>query len=165
PRRTTQVQRGSTSMPDAGSKPAQRTSGPVSPEGVEPRPGAGIHAVLLAAGEGTRMRSSIPKVLHRIAGRTLIGHAVRAADGMRPDHLVVVVGHGRKAVAEHLDELAADLDRPVTTAVQEEQRGTGHAVSCALTALPEQLTGTVLVSYGDVPLLEADTLRALYAEH
>src|SRR5205823_4901589 len=118
-----------------------------------------------AAGEGTRMRSSIPKVLHRIAGRTLIGHAVRAADGMRPDHLVVVVGHGRKAVAEHLDELAADLDRPVTTAVQEEQRGTGHAVSCVLTALPEQLTGTVLVSYGDVPLLEADTLRALYAEH
>jgi bifunctional UDP-N-acetylglucosamine pyrophosphorylase/glucosamine-1-phosphate N-acetyltransferase len=126
---------------------------------------APVSTVILAAGEGTRMKSATPKVLHRIAGRTLVEHAVRAAAGTDPEHLAVVVGHGRAAVAEHLDSLALDIGRKVTVAVQDEQHGTGHAVGCGLAELPADLTGTVLVSYGDVPLLDADTLRALLAEH
>ena len=62
--------------------------------------------VVLAAGEGTRMRSSIPKVLHTVGGRTLVQHAVAAAEPLEPDHLVVVVGHGRDQVTAHLTEVA-----------------------------------------------------------
>lgn len=111
------------------------------------------------------MRSATPKVLHPIAGRPLVEHAVRAAAGLDPDHLVVVIGHGRDLVGEHLAALSEDLGRPVATAVQEEQNGTGHAVGCALEAVPAGITGTILVSYGDVPLLDTATLSALLAEH
>ncbi|MFF0147976.1 bifunctional UDP-N-acetylglucosamine pyrophosphorylase/glucosamine-1-phosphate N-acetyltransferase [Amycolatopsis sulphurea] len=124
-----------------------------------------LSTLILAAGEGTRMRSSTPKVLHPIAGRPLVEHAVRAAAGLQPQHLVVVIGHGRDAVGAELSRVGTALGREVTTAVQEEQKGTGHAVSCALHELPEGLTGTVLVSYGDVPLLDTETLGALLAEH
>ncbi|GAA2331528.1 bifunctional UDP-N-acetylglucosamine diphosphorylase/glucosamine-1-phosphate N-acetyltransferase GlmU [Saccharopolyspora halophila] len=126
---------------------------------------APISTVVLAAGEGTRMRSATPKVLHPLAGRPLVEHAVRAAAGVDPDQLVVVLGHGKEAVGEHLSSVATALGREVTTAVQEQQLGTGHAVSCGLAALPAQLTGTVLVSYGDVPLLDAGTLEGLLTEH
>ncbi|WP_033288152.1 bifunctional UDP-N-acetylglucosamine diphosphorylase/glucosamine-1-phosphate N-acetyltransferase GlmU [Amycolatopsis jejuensis] len=124
-----------------------------------------LSTLILAAGEGTRMRSSTPKVLHPIAGRPLVEHAVRAAAGLSPQHLVVVIGHGRDAVRTELDRVAGVLGREVTTAVQEEQKGTGHAVSCALHELPEGLTGTVVVTYGDVPLLDTETMAALLAEH
>jgi len=124
-----------------------------------------LSTLILAAGEGTRMRSATPKVLHPIAGRPLVEHAVRAAAGLKPDHLVVVIGHGRELVGEHLAGLAEELGMPVATAVQEQQNGTGHAVQCALEAVPAELSGTVLVSYGDVPLLDTDTLHALLAEH
>ena len=121
-----------------------------------PRPAA---AILLAAGEGTRMRSSLPKVLHAIGGRSLVGHAVHAAAALDPEHLVVVIGHGGDQVRAVLTELAEhELGRPVVTAVQEQQLGTGHAVQCSLGALPADLTGPVLVTYGDVPLLEPATL-------
>ncbi|MBP2320963.1 bifunctional UDP-N-acetylglucosamine pyrophosphorylase/glucosamine-1-phosphate N-acetyltransferase [Kibdelosporangium banguiense] len=126
---------------------------------------AQLSTVVLAAGEGTRMRSSTPKVLHPIAGRPLVEHAVRAAAGLDPVHLVVVVGHGRAAVSAHLEGLTTALDRKVTTAVQAEQNGTGHAVSCGLAELPGEVTGTVLVTYGDVPLLETSTLSALLDAH
>ena len=116
--------------------------------------------VVLAAGEGTRMKSSIPKVLHAVGGRALVHHAVAAAEQLEPDHLVVVVGHGRDQVAAHL----AEVTPKATTVVQPEQLGTGHAVGCALADLP-QLTGTVVVTYGDVPLLSADTLRDLLDAH
>src|SRR3954471_16129464 len=111
------------------------------------------------------MRSSTPKVLHPIAGRPLVEHAVRAAAGLDPEHLVVVVGHGREAVGAHLAKVGEALGREVGTAVQLEQNGTGHAVSCALAELPGGLTGTVIVSYGDVPLLDTETLASLLAEH
>jgi bifunctional UDP-N-acetylglucosamine pyrophosphorylase/glucosamine-1-phosphate N-acetyltransferase len=124
-----------------------------------------LSTLILAAGEGTRMRSSTPKVLHPIAGRALVEHAVRAAAGLDPEHLVVVIGHGRDAVGAELARVGGVLGREVTTAVQAEQKGTGHAVSCALRELPDGLTGTVLVSYGDVPLLDTETLSALLAEH
>jgi len=116
--------------------------------------------VVLAAGEGTRMKSSTPKVLHAVGGRTLVHHAVAAAGALEPDHLVVVIGHGRDEVAAHLAEVAPKA----TTVVQDQQLGTGHAVQCALADLPE-LSGTVVVTYGDVPLLTAEVLQGLLDEH
>ncbi len=116
--------------------------------------------VVLAAGEGTRMKSAVPKVLHEVGGRTLIGHAVAAAEALEPEHLVVVVGHGRDQVTEHLAAVAPR----VTTAVQDRQLGTGHAVGCALGTLPE-LAGVVVVTYGDVPLLASGTIRDLVDLH
>lgn len=122
-------------------------------------------AIVLAAGEGTRMHSAIPKVLHPMAGRPMVEHAVRAAAGLAPEHLVVVIGHGREAVDAHLRTVASALGRKVDAAVQAQQHGTGHAVSCGLDALPAELSGTVLVSYGDVPLLDTGTLTGLITEH
>lgn len=116
--------------------------------------------IVLAAGEGTRMRSAIPKVLHEVGGRTLIGHAIAAAESLEPEVLAVVVGHGRDQVTEHLTAVAPSA----RIAVQDKQLGTGHAVACALDDLPE-LAGTVVVTYGDVPLLAVDTLRELIGQH
>jgi bifunctional UDP-N-acetylglucosamine pyrophosphorylase / glucosamine-1-phosphate N-acetyltransferase len=116
--------------------------------------------VILAAGEGTRMKSATPKVLHAVGGRSLVGHAVAAAAELEPEHLLVIVGHGRDRVIAHLAEVAPQ----VRTAVQAQQLGTGHAVGCALAELPG-LTGTVVVTYGDVPLLTGVTLRELVAAH
>lgn len=106
------------------------------------------------------MKSSTPKVLHEVAGRSLVGHAVAAAQELKPDHLSVVIGHGRDLVAAHLAGVAPG----VTTAVQEQQLGTGHAVGVALETLPE-LDGVVVVTYGDVPLLTGDTLHELVERH
>lgn len=111
------------------------------------------------------MRSAIAKVLHPVAGRPLVDHAVRAVAGLSPEHLVVVVGHGRDQVRAHLETVAGALGREVRAAVQAEQHGTGHAVSCALDTLPQDLTGTVVVSYGDVPLLDTGTLATLVDAH
>jgi len=127
--------------------------------------GRAAAVIVLAAGAGNRMRSATPKVLHPMAGRPLVEHAVRSAAGLDPRHLAVVVGHGREAVAAHLQTVAAALDRVIDTPVQVEQKGTGHAVSCALDALPADLTGTALVSYGDVPLLDTATLAGVLGTH
>ncbi len=116
--------------------------------------------VVLAAGEGTRMRSRTPKVLHALAGRTMLGHVVAVARALQPQHLVVVVGHAREQVTAHL----ADVDPAARAVVQERQDGTGSAVRVALDAL-EGLTGTVVVTPGDAPLLTAETLAALVAHH
>jgi bifunctional UDP-N-acetylglucosamine pyrophosphorylase/glucosamine-1-phosphate N-acetyltransferase len=117
--------------------------------------------IILAAGEGTRMRSATPKVLHEIGGRSLVGHAVAAADTLAADRLVVVVGHGREAVAAHLAAVAPHA----RIAVQDQQHGTGHAVQCALAEAGDVAGGTVVVTYGDVPLLAGQTLAALVDEH
>ncbi|EDY42810.1 bifunctional UDP-N-acetylglucosamine diphosphorylase/glucosamine-1-phosphate N-acetyltransferase GlmU [Streptomyces sp. SPB074] len=117
--------------------------------------------VVLAAGEGTRMKSATPKVLHRLAGRTLVGHVLQAASELEPKEVVVVVGHGREQVTAHLAEDAA----AVRTAVQEEQRGTGHAVRTALAELGGSVEGTVVVLCGDTPLLTGTTLDALCRTH
>ncbi|OZM83883.1 bifunctional UDP-N-acetylglucosamine diphosphorylase/glucosamine-1-phosphate N-acetyltransferase GlmU [Pseudonocardia sp. MH-G8] len=122
-------------------------------------------AIVLAAGEGTRMRSATPKVLHPIGGRSLLGHAVHAAAALEPEHLVVVVGAGGDQVRAAMAEMADELARPVLAAEQQQRLGTGHAVRCGLDALPDNLDGPVLVTYGDVPLLAPDTLGALLQEH
>lgn len=132
---------------------------PASPpaEGSQP-PVAAV--IVLAAGEGTRMRSSRSKLLHELGGHSMLSYAVTAATMLTPQHVVVVVGHRRDQVTAHL----ADVAPHVATVVQEEQRGTGHAVQVALAALPE-LSGPVVVTYGDVPLLTGDTLTDLVAAH
>ncbi|MFI5620698.1 bifunctional UDP-N-acetylglucosamine diphosphorylase/glucosamine-1-phosphate N-acetyltransferase GlmU [Streptomyces sp. NPDC051567] len=117
--------------------------------------------VVLAAGEGTRMKSATPKVLHEICGRSLVGHVVAASRELDPAHLVVVVGHAREQVAAHL----AEVDAGVRTAVQHEQNGTGHAVRMALEELGGRVDGTVIVVCGDTPLLTGETLRALAGTH
>jgi len=115
----------------------------------------------MAAGLGTRMKSATPKVLHEIGGRSLVGHAVVTARALAPEHLVVVIGNGRELVEEHLKT----VDPEAKTAVQEQQLGTGDAVRCGLSAVPEDFDGSVIVTSGDVPLLEAETLHELIAEH
>jgi bifunctional UDP-N-acetylglucosamine pyrophosphorylase/glucosamine-1-phosphate N-acetyltransferase len=121
--------------------------------------------VILAAGEGKRMKSALPKVLHPMAGRSLLGHVVEAASGLEPHHLVVVIGHGRDQVQAHLDDVAPWA----ITVVQEEQRGTGHAVRIALDDLAAREVsiddGPVVVLTGDTPLLTSRTLVGLLMEH
>ena len=117
--------------------------------------------IVLAAGEGTRMKSATPKVLHRIAGRTLVGHAIAAAREAQPEHLAVVVRHERDLVATHV----AEVDPKAVIADQDDVKGTGRAVQCALDVLPADLGGTILVTYGDVPLLAGSTLHALVDHH
>lgn len=116
--------------------------------------------VIMAAGAGTRMKSAIPKVLHRIAGKSMVALAVDAADALTPQRLVVVVGHQREMVSEHLAEIAPH----VSIAVQEQPLGTGDAVRAGLSVLPG-IAGEVVVTSGDVPLLTGDTLRELVAAH
>ncbi|HVD28027.1 MAG TPA: NTP transferase domain-containing protein, partial [Mycobacteriales bacterium] len=116
--------------------------------------------VVLAAGEGTRMRSSRPKVLHEMAGRTLVGHVLAAAAPLCADTTLVVVGAGRDAVAAHLAAVAPTA----VPVVQAEQRGTGHATRVALETAPD-VEGTVLLLPGDTPLLRTETLRRLVEEH
>jgi len=117
--------------------------------------------IVLAAGEGTRMKSATPKVLHAIGGRTLLGHAVAAARGVDPQHLAIVIRHGRDRVAAHI----AEVDLGAVIAEQDQVKGTGRATECALDALPADLEGTVLVTCADVPLLAAETLRGLLEAH
>jgi bifunctional UDP-N-acetylglucosamine pyrophosphorylase / glucosamine-1-phosphate N-acetyltransferase len=126
----------------------------------------GQSAVLvLAAGAGTRMRSDTPKVLHTLAGRSMLSHALHAVAKVAPQHLVVLLGHGRDRIAPVVADLADTLGRTIEIAVQEQQLGTGHAVGCALTALPADFAGTVVVTSGDVPLMDAETLAELIAAH
>lgn len=114
-------------------------------------------AILLAAGQGTRMKSSLAKVLHPLCGRPMLDYAIEAALAAGADDAVVVVGHQRDAVTAHLERTFGER---VRVAVQPEQRGTGHAVQCAVPAL-DPAASVALVLYGDTPLVRAEDLRAL----
>jgi bifunctional UDP-N-acetylglucosamine pyrophosphorylase/glucosamine-1-phosphate N-acetyltransferase len=130
-----------------------------------PTTSADTAVLVLAAGAGTRMRSEIPKVLHTLAGRSMLAHALHSVAKMSPKHLVVVLGHARERITPAVDALAEELGRPIEVAVQDEQLGTGHAAQCGLAAVPEDFSGVVLVTAGDVPLLDADTIAELLATH
>jgi len=117
-----------------------------------------LAAVVLAAGQGKRMRAPVPKVLVEACGRTLVEHVLWAAAPLEAERTVVVHGHGGDQVREALEP------RGVSFAHQEEQKGTGHAVQCALGAL-EGFSGDVLVLCGDTPLLTAEVLRGLVDDH
>ncbi|MCF3972181.1 bifunctional UDP-N-acetylglucosamine diphosphorylase/glucosamine-1-phosphate N-acetyltransferase GlmU [Paracoccus salsus] len=112
--------------------------------------------VILAAGQGSRMQSDLPKVLHRLGGVPLIGHALAAARSLEPEQVIVVAGHGGDAVAEAVARLEPDA----RIVMQAEQLGTGHAVRQTLTEL-EGFEGKVIVLYGDTPFIGQDTLAAL----
>jgi bifunctional UDP-N-acetylglucosamine pyrophosphorylase / glucosamine-1-phosphate N-acetyltransferase len=116
--------------------------------------------VILAAGEGTRMKSRTPKVLHTLAGRSLLGHAIAAASDLAPERLVVVVGHAREPVSAAAVAAAPEA----AIVVQEQQLGTGHAVRMVIESVGA-MAGTVIVSYGDMPLLRAQTLGELASRH
>jgi len=111
-----------------------------------------LDVVILAAGQGTRMRSTRPKVLHRLAGKPMVRHVIDTARGLEAERTHVVVGHGAEQVREALD------DGELRFALQAEQKGTGHAVAQTLEALGK---GRVLVLYGDVPLTRRETLVEL----
>ena len=115
--------------------------------------------VILAAGEGTRMKSNTPKVLHSIAGRTLVGHVLNAVSALSPKEVRVVVGAGREAVEQHLAEVAPNA----ITIFQEKRGGTGHATQLAIEGLA--LTGTVLILASDTPMLTGSSLSQLLEEH
>lgn len=119
--------------------------------------------VVLAAGEGTRMRSATPKVLHALGGRSLLGHALAAASDLKPLRVAVVVRHERDQVAAH----AARILPSVLIADQDEIPGTGRAVQCALKVLDAggELEGPIVVTAGDIPLLDGGTLGQLLAAH
>ena len=120
--------------------------------------------IVLAAGQGTRMKSALPKVVHPLAGLPMIGHALRAAHGLDPEHLVAVVRHQREVVAAEI----ARVSPAAIIADQDEIPGTGRAVQCGLEALDAAVAptpGTIVVTYGDVPLLSTDTLAELVATH
>lgn len=121
--------------------------------------------IILAAGEGTRMKSTLPKVLHPIGGAPLLGHAMRAASGAGATETVVVIRHQRDRVAEFIEDYATRSSISCRIADQDEIKGTGRAVECGLEALPADLTGTVVVTMGDVPLLSAETISELTRAH
>jgi bifunctional UDP-N-acetylglucosamine pyrophosphorylase/glucosamine-1-phosphate N-acetyltransferase len=120
-----------------------------------------LAVVVLAAGQGTRMRSSRPKVLHSLAGRSLIGHVLATAAELAPDYVIAVVRHERDAVVATVAELAPNA----LIVDQDEVPGTGRAVEQGIAALPSDFDGDVVVVSGDVPLLDSGTLRSLVEQH
>ncbi len=119
-------------------------------------------AVLLAAGQGKRMKSSKPKVLHDVLGKTVLGRVLDAVDELNIDHVHVVVGHEAEQVKAFLQ--ANPPKTPLTVHLQEPQHGTGHALQQVVPSL-EGFTGTLLVSVADTPLLQGTTLAALVDGH
>lgn len=112
-----------------------------------------LSIIILAAGQGTRMRSALPKVLHPLGGMPLLQHVIRTAQTLSPDRIAVVYGHGGEQVKGALSQ------EPVDWILQDQQLGTGHAVDQAMPSVRDE--DTVLVLYGDVPLIQSDTLTAL----
>ncbi|VAW75433.1 N-acetylglucosamine-1-phosphate uridyltransferase / Glucosamine-1-phosphate N-acetyltransferase [hydrothermal vent metagenome] len=112
-----------------------------------------LSIIILAAGQGTRMRSALPKVLHQVGGISLLQHVIRTAQQLDPGRIVVVYGHGGEQVKETLAHASVDW------VFQDQQLGTGHAVDQAMPMVKDD--DTVLVLYGDVPLIQTDTLAVL----
>ncbi|OBG96705.1 UDP-N-acetylglucosamine diphosphorylase/glucosamine-1-phosphate N-acetyltransferase [Mycobacterium sp. E3251] len=121
--------------------------------------------LVLAAGPGTRMRSDTPKVLHTIGGRSMLSHLLHAITKVAPQHLVVVLGHDHQRISPLVAGWADDLGRGIEVALQDRPLGTGHAVLCGLSALPDDYAGVVVVTSGDTPLLDSDTVADLIATH
>jgi bifunctional UDP-N-acetylglucosamine pyrophosphorylase/glucosamine-1-phosphate N-acetyltransferase len=117
-----------------------------------------VRVIVLAAGQGTRMKSDLPKVLYDVAGRPLVSWVLDAVGGLAPDEIVVVIGHGADLVRDVLPD-------GTTVVVQEEQLGTGHAVMVALDAMGDASDDTIVVVPGDTPLIRADSLQAMLAAH
>lgn len=117
--------------------------------------------IVLAAGAGTRMRSSIPKVMHELAGLPLLGHALSTASALGASHVIPVVRHEREQIVEYIQTFYPTA----VIADQDEIPGTGRAVECGLAALPSDFNGTIVVTSGDVPLLDVPTIQAMVESH
>lgn len=115
-----------------------------------------LHVVILAAGKGTRMRSSLPKVLHPVAGQPMVSHVIQTAKQLGAEKIHLVYGHGGEIMQQRIK------DEAVTWVLQAEQLGTGHAVAQAMPAIPDD--ANVLVLYGDTPLIMTSTLTNLLAQ-
>ncbi|KAB3531844.1 bifunctional UDP-N-acetylglucosamine diphosphorylase/glucosamine-1-phosphate N-acetyltransferase GlmU [Alkaliphilus serpentinus] len=115
-----------------------------------------LKAIILAAGEGKRMKSRIPKVLHKLCGQGMLAHVIEAAEGSQVSETIVVIGHGA-------DEVKSTLKAEIRTVLQKEQLGTGHAVMMAQQYIEDE--GNVIVLYGDGPLITEDTLNSLIDYH
>lgn len=113
-----------------------------------------IDVIVLAAGQGSRMKSALPKVLHPIAGKAMLAHVLDSARSVQANGFHVVIGHGSEQVKAHFAD-----STDIQWAMQTEQNGTGHAVKMALPNLPKD--GVSLILYGDVPLIQSETLQAL----
>ncbi|GGM07733.1 bifunctional UDP-N-acetylglucosamine diphosphorylase/glucosamine-1-phosphate N-acetyltransferase GlmU [Deinococcus aerophilus] len=130
-----------------------------------------LDVVILAAGQGTRMRSALPKVLHPVGGRPMVAWAVKAARELGARNVVVVTGHGAGQVEAALTgpqgapDPGAVHQPQLVFARQDRQQGTGHAFVCGIDALGDHADADVLVLYGDTPLLRTETLRALLEDH
>lgn len=118
-----------------------------------------VGIVILAAGLGTRMQSELAKVLHPICGAPMIGFVVHTAAAIAGENIVVVVGHQAEAVKQ-----AVLREAPAVFAYQERQKGTGHAVLCAMPHIPAAVEHVVVLC-GDVPLIQATTIEQLLADH
>ncbi|AZG45110.1 bifunctional UDP-N-acetylglucosamine diphosphorylase/glucosamine-1-phosphate N-acetyltransferase GlmU [Gordonia insulae] len=121
--------------------------------------------IVLAAGAGTRMRSKTPKILHELGGHSMLCHALRGAAAVDPEHVIAVVGHERERISAAVEAIAHNIGRTISTAEQDKPRGTGDAARVGLSALPADFSGTVLVTAGDVPLLDGETLAQILATH
>lgn len=120
-----------------------------------------INIVILAAGQGKRMNSALPKVLHPISTKPMLQHVIEAAKLLKPSKLIVVYGHGGDQVQAAMNN--ANVDDALIWAHQDKQLGTGHALKCALPYLDQ--TGVTLVLYGDVPLIGVTTLEQMLAKY
>jgi bifunctional UDP-N-acetylglucosamine pyrophosphorylase/glucosamine-1-phosphate N-acetyltransferase len=117
-----------------------------------------LGVIVLAAGQGTRMKSDLPKVLHPLGGKPLLLHALETARALNPSRIAVVIGHGAERVRQ------ADLGNDVHWVLQEQQLGTGHAVLCTRQVF-EDFTGDIVILSGDVPLIRENTLQAMVEHH
>jgi len=137
----------------ASTRPTGKTQAPTRKE-----QSMATQLIILAAGQGTRMLSDTPKVLHRIGGAPMFAHALDAGSVLEPGRTVLVVGHGAEAV----EAAAREIDPGIAVAVQKEQLGTAHAVLCAADALADA-GGDSVVLYGDTPFIRPETLEAMKA--
>jgi len=117
-----------------------------------------IAIILLAAGQGSRMKSELPKVLHEIAGAPMLAHAMKGAEAVAPSRMIIVAGHGFDAVTKTV----ADLSESAQVVRQQEQKGTAHAADMARSALAN-FEGDAIVLYGDTPFISPQTLEAVFA--
>ena len=117
-----------------------------------------LSVIIMAAGKGTRMESSIPKVLHKLSGDTLLNHVIKTASKLSPDNIVVIIGYKLELVKESVSS------NEILYSIQKNQYGTGHAVMQAKNHLKE-FKGNTLVLSGDVPLIKASTLSSLISKH
>jgi bifunctional UDP-N-acetylglucosamine pyrophosphorylase/glucosamine-1-phosphate N-acetyltransferase len=120
-----------------------------------------LAVVVLAAGEGTRMRSKTPNVMHELAGLPLLGHVLATATSLGAAHVIPVIRHQKEALTNYINTFYPTVE----IAHQDEVAGTGRAVECGLEALPADFTGAVIVTSGDVPLLDVPTLESLLEAH